>query len=293
MQFKSLGYYILKLLTWPMQLFPMQFHYFVSDVLCFLIYRIAKYRLNVVRENLANSFPQKSYAELLQIEKDFYYGFSDMFIETLYFTHINLKKNNKRLILNNIGDLTNYISQGRNVIVVAGHFGNWEFMQLFAKKIEINKFFVYKRLNNKAFDRFYRDLRSRAAQPLEMKQTARVLLSENNHPFAAYFISDQRPVPEEIKYWVNFMNQETPVMLGTEKIARKTNSVVVYLEVEKIKRGYHQANFITLFENATETLLYEITDKFFEMLEQSIKKSPDQYFWTHKRWKYKREMFTK
>jgi KDO2-lipid IV(A) lauroyltransferase len=293
MQFKSFGYYILKLLTWPMQLFPLQFHYLISDALYVLIYRIVKYRIKVVRTNLSNSFPGKSQTEIQQIEKNFYHGFSDMFIETLYFTHINVKKHNKRLILNNVENLTHPIAQGRNVIVVAGHFGNWEFMQLFAKKIETNKYFIYKKLNNKAFDRFYSELRSRAAQPLEMKETARVLLSKSNHPFTAYFISDQRPVPEEIKYWVKFMNQETPVLLGTEKIANKTNAVVVYLEVKKIKRGYHQASFTTLCENASTTATHEITDRFFEMLEQSINKSPDQYFWTHKRWKYKHEMFTK
>ncbi|MBN2261507.1 MAG: lipid A biosynthesis acyltransferase, partial [Prolixibacteraceae bacterium] len=165
MQFKSFGYYILKLLTWPMQLFPLQFHYLISDALYVLIYRIVKYRIKVVRTNLSNSFPGKSQTEIQQIEKNFYHGFSDMFIETLYFTHINVKKHNKRLILNNVENLTHPIAQGRNVIVVAGHFGNWEFMQLFAKKIETNKYFIYKKLNNKAFDRFYSELRSRAAQP--------------------------------------------------------------------------------------------------------------------------------
>lgn len=290
---KSLGFHLLRLFTWPMQICPLNFHYWLSDLLYVVIYKIAGYRKLVVRKNLQNSFPEKSFDEITTIEKAFFRGFCDMFIETLYFTHINIKKEAKRLKIINLEYLTLMAEKKQNLIVVAGHFGNWEFMQLFAEQIKANKFFVYKKLNNKAFDRFYRDLRSRAAQPLEMKETPRVLLSKANHPFVAYFISDQRPIPEEIKHWLTFLNQDTPVMLGTEKIATKTNSAVVYLEVKKIKRGYHQATFTLLTENAAQLPQFDLTHLFFQKLEESINNSPDQYFWTHKRWKYKKEDFVK
>lgn len=288
---KSAGYYFLRLLTWPMQLFPLEFHYGLSDFLFFIVYHLTGYRKQVVHQNLCNAFPDKEEEEIIKIEKDFFRGFCDMFIETLYFTHINIKKESKRLKIENIECLTQQVDQHKNAIVVAGHFGNWEFMQLFAEKLGTDVYFIYKKLNNKVFDSFYRDLRSRAAQPLEMKETPRVLLSKSNHPFVSYFISDQRPIPEEIKHWVHFMNQETPVMLGTEKIATKTNAAVIYLEVKRIKRGYHQATFTLMTENASALPQYAITKQFFNMLEQSINNSPDQYFWTHKRWKYKRNDF--
>jgi KDO2-lipid IV(A) lauroyltransferase len=273
-----------------MQVFPLEFHYLVSDLLFFLIYHAAGYRKTVVRKNLQNAFPEKELTEILAIEKKFYRGFADMFIETLYFTHTWKKRDKKRLILENIDLFYDNVSQGRNVIVVCGHFGNWEFMQLFQNKIEEKTFFVYKKLNNKAFDQFYRDLRARVAQALEMSETYRKLISETNkgRAWGALFISDQRPLPNDLKNWVTFLNQDTPVMTGTERIAKKTNAVIIYLEVKRIKRGYHKAYFEELLSEPRNTIPLEITTIFMKRLEKSINESPEQYLWTHKRWKFKK-----
>jgi Kdo2-lipid IVA lauroyltransferase/acyltransferase len=287
---KSFGYRLLRMFTLPMQIFPLGFHYWLSDLFFLVIYHILGYRKQVVNENLRNSFPQKTNIEIKQIEKGFYHRFCDMFVETLYFTHINIEKESKRLKVINEDSMISRLDQNRNVILLTGHFGNWEFMQLYKGKFEAKRFFIYKKLSNKAFDRFFLDLRSRAGLPLEMKETPRVLLSKENHPYMAFFISDQRPIPQEIKHWVTFMNQDTPVMLGTEKIAQRTNAAVIYLELKQIRRGYHQATFNLIFDHSAHTKPFEITDKFMAMLEQSINENPSQYFWTHKRWKHKRKV---
>ncbi|MBP7506789.1 MAG: lysophospholipid acyltransferase family protein [Prolixibacteraceae bacterium] len=290
---RSIGYYILMAVTWPMQLFKLEFHYFFSGILYFIIYNIVGYRRKVVFENLKNSFPEKSIEERKAIERNFYRGFADMFIETLYFTHINIEKQKKRLALENFEQVKEILSGGRNIVLISGHFGNWEFFQLFNKELPINKYFIYKKLGNKVFDQFYKDLRGRAAMPLEMKETYRRLATDKNEgqQFGVFCISDQRPLKSEINYWLRFMNQDTPVMLGTEKIARKTDSVVFYLEISKIKRGYHKLRFELMVENPGEAEEHKITKLFFEKLENSIRLSPEQYFWTHKRWKYKIEDF--
>src|SRR5574344_996794 len=291
---KSLGYYILMAVTWPMQLFPLEFHYLFSDLLYFLIYRVARYRRGVVSENLRKSFPEKSEKELALIEKDFYHGFSDMLFETLYFTHINIKKENERLVLDNFGLMKRLMDEGRNVILVAGHFGNWEFFQLFHEALPQCNYFVYKRLESNTFDQFYKKLRSRAAIPLEMKETIKTLFADvkNGNQYAAYFISDQRPVRSEINYWLTFMNQDTPVMLGTEKIARRTDVAVIYVEISRIKRGYHQLRFELIADNAAKTDEYFVTNAFYQKLENSVRQHPDQYFWTHKRWKFSKDEFS-
>ncbi|MCF8363229.1 MAG: lysophospholipid acyltransferase family protein [Prolixibacteraceae bacterium] len=291
---KSIGYYILLGATWPMQLFPLEFHYLFSDLLYVFVYRVVRYRKKVVSTNLNNSFPEKSEKEKKEIEKSFYHSFCDMFIETLYFTHLNVQKEEKRLQIEGLDKVEENIAKGKNIIAVTGHFGNWEFLQLFIQKLSVRTYFVYKRLANKSFDQFYRELRSRAAIPLEMKQTFRQLITDkrNKKSFAALMISDQRPLRHEIKHWITFMNQDTPVMLGTEKIARKTDAAVFYLEVKQIKRGYHKATFELLFEEPAQTSDYEITDGFMKRLEKSIYESPHQYLWTHKRWKYKKEKST-
>lgn len=290
---KSFGYYIIMAFTWPMQLFPLEFHFIISDFLCFWVYRVFGYRKTVVRQNLINSFPQKSIDEIKKIEKDFYRGFIDVFLETLYMTHIDITKDTKRLQIENFETLQKLEEKGKSIVLVTGHFGNWEYMQFLTSKGVNKKFLVYKKLTNRAFDEYYRYIRGRAAQPLEMKKTFRALMTEylNKVPFQAYFISDQRPIPEEIKHWVSFMNQDTPVMLGTEKIARKMEAAVLYAEISRVKRGYYKLSYDLLFEDSKATKPFEITDAFMKRLEKSINDNPEQYFWTHKRWKYKREDF--
>ena len=287
---KGFIYHLLRVLTLPMQLFPLEFHYLISNLLYVMVYHVLRYRRGVVAENLRNSFPEKTAIELKKIEKAFYLNFCDMFIETLYFTHVDLKKAAKRLKIENMELMHNLIEQKRNIIGVTGHYGNWEYMQIFDYNYKAKTYFVYKKLNNKAFDRFHRDRRGRNAIPLEMKQTPRTLITDDatGDNFVALFISDQRPMKREIKHWVTFMNQDTPVMLGTEKIARKTNAAIVYLEIKKIKRGYHQVSFTLLTDQVNSLPQNEATDIFMKQLESSIKKNPAQYLWSHKRWKFQK-----
>jgi len=269
---KGFIYHLLRVLTLPMQLFPLEFHYLISNLLYVMVYHVLRYRRGVVAENLRNSFPEKTAIELKKIEKAFYLNFCDMFkIENMELMH-------------------NLIEQKRNIIGVTGHYGNWEYMQIFDYNYKAKTYFVYKKLNNKAFDRFHRDRRGRNAIPLEMKQTPRTLITDDatGDNFVALFISDQRPMKREIKHWVTFMNQDTPVMLGTEKIARKTNAAIVYLEIKKIKRGYHQVSFTLLTDQVNSLPQNEATDIFMKQLESSIKKNPAQYLWSHKRWKFQK-----
>lgn len=288
---KSIIYYLLLAFTLPMQLFPLEFHYFMARPIAFFIQRVAQYRRGVVARNISNSFPNKTKAEKKLIEKKFYQGFVETFVEILYFTHINLEKEQHRLRFENYEVLGDLFDRGKNVMVVMGHFGNWEFIGMFKRNIKSKIFFVYKKLNNKTMDKFFRDLRGRnGGIPLEMKQTFRTLYNEaqQKNPFLALFISDQRPLKGEIKHWVTFMGQDTPMMLGTEKLAKKTGCAVVYIEMMKTKPGYCNVGLELICEDASKTADYEITDKFMALLEKSINKAPEQYLWTHNRWKFKK-----
>ena len=288
---KTFGYYLLLVATWPMQFFPLGFHHFFSDVLYLIIYKMAGYRKRVVAENLRNAFSEKTESERKKIEKSFYQKFADLFIDTLYFTHTPFKRIKKRLVIENLELLRSLISANRNVILMAGHLGNWEYFQLFREELDARKFFIYKHLQSKTFDQFYKKTRSRAAQPLEMRETFRVLYSvaRSGERYAAFFLSDQRPLKREISHWTMFLNQDTPVITGTEKMAQRTNAAVVYTEITAVKRGYQRLRFELISDDVNSLKDFELTDKFMQQLEKSIREYPDQYFWTHKRWKYKRE----
>lgn len=289
---KSIGYYLLMAFTWPMQLFPLEFHYIFADILYFIVYHLAGYRKSTVSLNLRNSFPNKSSDELKAIERRFYHHFTDMFIETLYLTHISQKKHAKRLSFENMELIDRLYEEGRNIICVAGHYGNWEFSRLFSVKIKHKLYAIYKKLNSRVFDKFYKDLRGKdGATLLEMKETYKQLVDDakNGIPYFAVLIADQRPIKQEIQYWMTFLNQETPVLLGPEKIAKKTNAAVVMGEVLRIKRGYYKLVFTEIAEHPQQTKEYEITNKFMHQLESTIKQCPELWLWSHKRWKHKKE----
>jgi len=289
---KTIGYYLLLALTWPMQFFPLAFHFLFSDLFYFLIYRVFGYRKNVVADNLKHSFPMMSEMERKEVEKKFYHNFADLFIETLYLNQTPYRKTAKRLFVENPELVKRLIDSGKNVILIAGHLGNWEYSQLFRPEFNAQRFFVYKHLESKTFDQFYKRLRTRGAIPLEMRETYRTLhsVAKSGKQYIALMISDQRPLKSELKHWITFLNQDTPVLTGTERVARKTNAAVVFAEITKIKRGFQKARLELVTEDADNTEEFEITHLFMKKLEDSIIAHPDEYFWTHKRWKYKREM---
>ncbi len=286
------GYYLLLALTWPMQLFPLEFHYFFSDLLYLCIFRIFKYRVNVAKSNLNLAFPEKSEKERNLILKKFYRNFADIFIETLYFTHINPQKNQKRLKVHHAELLETLFQQKKNIICVAGHFGNWEFVNLYTHQIKYTLYAVYKKLNNRTFDLFFRHSRElMGGIALEMSETPRQLFSDakSGKLFFAYLIADQRPQKKEQAHWMTFLNQDTPVLTGPEKIARKTNSAVIWIDTFRVKRGYYEIDISLITENPNDNKEFEITEKQMVLLENAIERCPDQWLWTHKRWKHKRE----
>lgn len=287
---KSLVYYLLLAVTWPMQLFPLEFHYVISDFLFIFVYHIIGYRKTTVKENLRKSFPTKSEQELKEIERKFYHHFVDMFVETLYLTHITQKRHSKRLVYENLELIDELFDKGKNIILITGHYGNWEFTRLFSVKVKHQLYAIYKKLNSPIFDKFFKDLREKdGATLLEMKQTYKQLVSDTNQgvQFLAALIADQRPLKPEIKYWMRFLNQETPVLLGPEKIAKKTHAAVVWAEMRLVKRGYYKIVFKLLTETPELTSDYEITDAFMGELEKAIIRRPELWLWTHKRWKFK------
>ena len=150
---------------------------------------------------------------------------------------------------------------------------------------------IYKPLSNKVLDRMYIRIRGRFGTKLIPKQdTLRTMMEYKNQDKNTFvlFISDQTPNRNNLNYWTQFLNQETPVLLGTEKIAKKLNQPVVYAEIQKIKRGYYEIEFIPLFDNSKDTKLFEITEKQTRVLEKTITRDPAYWLWSHKRWKHKR-----
>jgi KDO2-lipid IV(A) lauroyltransferase len=288
---KQAGYLALRSITWFVHLFPLRVSYLFSDVLYFIAYHLIGYRKLVVRKNLTNSFPEKSLSEIIRIEKKFYHHLCDLFFETFYFERMSGEEIQKRVKFINPSLPNNYLKQGKSVVVLMGHYNNWELL-VHWPLISPYKFYpIYKKLNNPSFNRFYYDMRSRfGGIPLERSDTYRQLMADysNGIPTFSTFIFDQTPRIFDIQYWTTFLNQSTPVVVGAEKIARKINAVVLFAHMKKIKRGYYELEFSLITENIRGSSKFAVIEEGTRRLEQTIRKEPAYWLWSHKRWKHKK-----
>ncbi|MGQ1908479.1 lysophospholipid acyltransferase family protein [Marinifilum sp. RC60d5] len=271
---------------------PLPVLYFFSDIVYLFVYYIFRYRRKVVTENLKNSFPEKSDKEIKKIRKEFYSHFCDTFIETIKQWTISDEEIKKRCKFLNPEIFDIYQEQNKSIIAILGHYGNWEWLSSFAIWKNIYVLPIYKPLHNKVFDKMFLKIRKRfGAIPLAKDDTLRTMIKYRNEKkhTTTVFIGDQTPKKNSIHYWTKFLNQDTPILIGTERIAKKLDQVIVFIKMNKIKRGYYEVEFIPLFDNPRETKEFEISEKHTRILENIIKENPAYWLWSHKRWKHKKQ----
>ena len=292
---KKILFYLSFAVIWLFSLLPLSVLYFFSDCGFYLIYYIVRYRRGVVRENLTNSFPKMSITEIIRIEKEFYHSFCDIFIEAFKLLHISEEEIGRRMKIVNIELIHELMKNGQNVFMVLGHYGNWEWNSSLAPLID-KKYVVaqiYHPLRDPYWDKFFDDLRSRfGAINIPMKKTFREIISHKRQGkiMAIGFISDQSPKKEGLDFWTTFLNQDTAFLTGAERIAKQTNSALVYSDVRKIKRGYYESTIVMMTDRPNEMPDYEITEMYARMMEKTIQRDPAYWLWTHKRWKHKHEV---
>lgn len=254
------------------------------------MFYVIRYRRKIVLENLNNSFPEKSSEELYEIAKQFYRYLADLFIEILKMLQYDLDSLSKRVKYTNPEVLDDLYDKGKDVLVVLGHYGNWEWLLGLCKYHKHRPLVVFKPVSNKHVDKvFYKMRRKMKVEPIQMRRIIRAILDyrEKNILTISAFISDQSTIWEETQYWTQFLNQDTPVYLGPEKIAKKTNQAVIFYKVDRVKRGYYEVEILNLFEEAEETKPHEITERHTRVLEKIIQDKPELWLWTHRRWKLK------
>lgn len=289
---RAIPFYIFYIATWLIAQLPLRLMFIISDISQFLTYYIIRYRRKTVTINLKNSFPEKSFKELKRIEKDFYKHFCDLSIEIIYLLHASEKKAARMCKYTNIDLIQKYYSEGKSLIVAAGHYSNWEINSLIANQINHTVLGIYKPVENKRFERFINKARERfGVLAIPMHDAFRTVIDyqQQNKLFFLGLIADQTPAVPEIRYWTEFLNQDTPVFLGVEKIAIKTNQPVFFCNMRKVSRGKYEVSIDLLCENPRETKPFEITEMHVSALEKLIHDAPEYWLWTHRRWKYKRE----
>jgi KDO2-lipid IV(A) lauroyltransferase len=285
------GYKILYGLFWLVALLPLRCLYLISDLMYVLLRFVAPYRRKVVMENLRNSFPEKTEKERRLIARKFYRFLCDLIVETLKLVNIDTPQIHRRIRYSNPEIFDDLCRKGKQIFVVSGHYGYWERTSALQNTIPYHHTSLYQPLENKFFDRFIYALRSRhGSEPIPIHTVIRAInrFERENRLALLGFLSDQSPRRNEIQCWTSFLNQETPVYLGIEKLAKRYNTAVVYYEIRRVKRGYYEVDATLIAENAAETADMEITSKHVRLLEETVRRNPQYWLWSHRRWKHKR-----
>lgn len=272
-------------------LIPFPVFYLLSDFVFLILFYVIGYRKKIVFNNLKKSFPEKSDEELKSIRKKYYRYLCDLMLETFKTMTISKKNALKRVKFNEnaLALFKNYHDQKKSVIIVMGHYGNWEWAgNSFSLSCPQQLYVIYHPLRNTYFNGMMYRLRTRFGTKLyAMNDTFKEMVKNRNEINATAFIADQTPAPENA-YWTTFLNQDTPVFWGTEKIARKMNYPIVYVSVKRIRRGRYEIFAETLVEDPKSTNDGEISELHTKRLEKDIISQPEIWLWSHRRWKHQR-----
>ena len=270
-------------------LLPFRVLYVLSDLGYVLLYHIIGYRKAVVFQNLRNAFPEKSEEERRAIARKFYRFLPDLLVEAVKMRSITASDVEKRMTLRQTEELYRHLRAGKGVIGVTAHYGNWELgIHRLSLMTEYPTLIIYKPLRNKAVDTVYNAIRSRfGAIMVPMKQTLRKIVAFRDRPHISMFVADQTPGRSNSHYFIDFLNQKTPVYTGVEKIAKATGFPVVFCHIDRVKRGRYCCTFSTLVEDPSALPEHGITDIHNKFTEDIIRRKPELWLWSHRRWKRK------
>ena len=286
-----------KILVLPLLYFisslPFWLLYRLSDFFFIIVYLLIGYRKKVVTINLQKSFPEKTPQQIAKIRLQFYRHFCDVIFETLKLLTISKSTFIKRCVMDAEAreNFEYFIRKNQSIIGIMGHCGNWEWGAI-SHQIYFSRLLtgVYHPLSNKNFDKLMLDMRSRfGGDIVAMNNLLKrlITLRQQNTSTTVGLIADQTPPPESA-YWTMFLNQDTPVFNGPEKLAKKFNYPVVYLAIKKIKRGYYRLETTILTETPQLLADGELSEMHTKLLEANIKEQPFSWLWSHRRWKHKK-----
>lgn len=271
--------------------------YALSTLIYYLAYYVVGYRKEVVRKNLVNSFSEKSELEIKKIEKAFYRQFCDIIVEIIKQVTLTKEEMASHLYVENIELLEKLRSENRSIALYFAHMGCWEYVAYISEATKTDALYVgYKKLTNQVFDELMYNLRSKfGAHPVQDTKLLRTLaqFKKEGKRVEFGFLADQSPQPDALNYWTTFLNQNTAMIDSVERIARKLDYAVCYLDLTRVSRGVYKIEIKLITDDISSTPQYYVTEQYTRLLEETIKRQPESYLWSHNRWKYKPEHSTK
>ncbi|MDD2686944.1 MAG: lysophospholipid acyltransferase family protein [Bacteroidales bacterium] len=282
---------VIYLLLFPLSFLPMPCLYGLAKLIRFFLYRIFRYRLKTVRTNLANAFPNASESDLLNIEKKYYAHLCNLFMEGIKMLSLSEKEVMKHYYCKNPEIVNTYYKQNKSVILLSGHYNNWEWMVLsLDKQFNHHGIGVGKENTNKSFEKTINQFRTRYGTEVVFAKNIRETMKQydiEQKACAYMMLSDQTPANVHKSFIVDFLNQKTDMIYGGEYFAKKYDYPVIYYVVKQKRKGYYECEFTLITDKPSQTAYGDIIHAYVHHLEQDIINQPEYWLWSHKRWKHK------
>jgi KDO2-lipid IV(A) lauroyltransferase len=287
---------IIWILLWMLSWMPGFVLRFLAHLVNAIVFVFFRYRSEVVQTNLSRSFPKLSVLEQNKVAEGFYKHFSDLFLEMILYIRLQPNKQSRFIRFSNPGMITKACEQKQNIIIMAGHYGNWEWTMLPVLAAGYRVLAVYKPQSGRLADQVMKNIRQKPGIRLvPMKDTLRVISSElhgQNSPFALLLVADQIPARGDIRFWTRFLNQDSAFFTGGEKLAKRFGFPVFYVDQVKQRFARYEVKSTQVYDGETTVGDGDITRLFAEFLEKSIRQEPSLWLWSHRRWKYRKEELT-
>ena len=272
-------------------LLPFKLMYLLSDFLSFILLRVVKYRVDVVRYNLKSSNLKLTEKDIKKLIKNFYSHFCDIYLEMIKLDRMNKIDVEKRLKVSNPEIANKYLKEDKSVILLVSHYGGYEWCTALDYFFEYKVAAIYTPLKDKELENL--TIKSRARHGMKLISRYNALndirdLEKSGSNYMYGFMADQSPQIRKINYWTKFLGVEVPAFTGAERMAKELNIPVVFAKMSKLSRGKYEMRLELIAENPNEFKDFEITEKYLRSVEKQIHEKPDYYFWTHNRFKHRK-----
>ncbi len=288
---KKISFYLFQAFNALLKIIPFWFLYRLSGIVYIVLFYVVAYRKSVVIKNLRKCFPDKSEKELKVIMKRFYKMLSDLFLETAKAFSMSKVEMIKRFKAINSEIADKYFDKGKDVIVLLGHFANWEWgLATVVENFKHQPAVLYKPISNQFIEKYINANRAKfGAELVSIYETNQYFMKKKPKPVAYYMAADQYPPLKDKQRTAVFFSSETAFLYGPEKYSKLLDIPIVYIEIQRSKRGYYTMEMIDVIEYPGKLEDNELTQMYATLLEKSIKKQPENWIWSHKRWK--RELY--
>lgn len=287
----KLVYYGFRLILWIFSWIPFWLLHQMANGLAFVLHRVVRYRYRVVYGNLKKAFPQKTEKEIKNIIKKTYLNLADVMLEGIKGHTVGTNELIKRYKIVIPQTLQDYFAEGQSIIMVGGHYTNWEWGTV-CGGVQFSQLILcyYKPIKNPYIDRFFRgeQIQDRNMLNIPIKSTLRAFVKYRKQAVGHLMIADQSPTHRDSATWIPFLNQDTACLNGYEKLAKRFNYPIFFIDFHRVKRGYYRLVLSELVKTPQTMAEGEIVQLFMKKLEQRIVETPENWLWSHKRWKKKR-----